>query len=120
MKTRFGYVSNSSSSSFLVAYDKSFYGDLVKLVLGNQFGFESNAWDVPDDEEIVHEAEKFFCDDKVVMDAKIKQMKDLMAAGKAIAVLTFDTDTEGIIKLIEQVNSMNGGDKFIMIYGEPS
>lgn len=51
MKTRTSYVSNSSSSSFIVAYNPKFFGRLEESFQNDMMGVETNA-SVMDEEQL--------------------------------------------------------------------
>ena len=52
MKVRLDYVSNSSSSSFVIAYDEKFFGNLKDFISQNEIGYETYVYDVSD---LVHD-----------------------------------------------------------------
>lgn len=51
MKTRTSYVSNSSSSSFIVAYNPKFFGRLEESFQNDNIGYDTSA-SVMDEEEL--------------------------------------------------------------------
>ena len=118
MKTRFGYVSNSSSSSFIVAYDKSFYGDLAGILRCGQFGFETTAEEYPELADAEAFVREYLDGDDEIMEKCLEQVRAGHAAGKTIAHLSLDHDSDGVRRLLEQISDVTGGDKLIRIYGE--
>lgn len=118
MKTRFGYVSNSSSSSFLVAYDKSFYGDLTALFRRGSFGFETTATEFSDLDSAKEFVKACFDGDDGIMIECLEKVIVGVSAGKTIAHVSFDRETDSIMALLEQISEMNGGGKIDIIYGD--
>ena len=116
MKTRFGYVSNSSSSSYIVAYDKSFFGDLPGVLNDGGFGFETSARDLAGD-DWKHVLEEFWFGEE---DGKRLEadMKAASEAGGALMVLSIDHDCTGAVKLLKHINDVNGGNKMKILWGE--
>ena len=116
MKTRFGYVSNSSSSSYIVAYDKSFFGDLPGVLNDGGFGFETSARDLADD-DWKHVLEEFWFSEE---DGKRLEagMKAAAESGNALMVLSIDQAFDGTVKLLEHINDVNGGSKMKILWGE--
>ncbi len=118
MKTRSGYVSNSSSSSFLVAYDKSFYGDLTVLLRGGSFGFETTATEFSDLDSAEEFVKGYFDGDDGIMNECLEKVRTGVSDGKTIAHVSLDRETDSIMALLEQISEMNGGGKIDIIYGE--
>ena len=116
MKTRFGYVSNSSSSSYIVAYDKSFFGDLPGVLNDGEFGFETSARDLADEDwRQVLEEFWFGEEDGKKLEAGMKAAAE---AGNAMMVLSIDHDCTGVVKLLKHINDVNGGSKMKILLGE--
>lgn len=97
MKVRIGFVSNSSSSSFVIAYDPNFFGDLRKR-------FEEGWWGC----ETEVEKEAVFC----------LGTPDALAEGKTIIQVDLDREYRDVIKVLKQINEQNGGDKLTVLYDE--
>ena len=100
MKIRNGYVSNSSSSSFLIAYDPDFFGDLEKYFSEEYFGCETTFYNFSEDnlEEYKNE---------------IEQAKK---EGKQFLYFGLDQEYISIISLLKMINDKNGGNKIKFIY----
>lgn len=105
MKIRNNYVSNSSSSSFILAIDKAFFGDLEDFFTSHQFGFETAMTDA----DCILE---YWGDEKEIKE-KIKRSID---NGKDIFCISIDSEYEDVIDLLEHINQANGGDKMEIIY----
>ena len=108
MKIRNSFVSNSSSSSFIIAYDKNMFGDIDKFFKSNYLG---------DSTKIYNECEndKFYCwddDDKIDFTEKINVAKN---NGFNICYLRIDDEYLPLIDLIDQINNVNGGNKIEFI-----
>ena len=101
MKIRSNYVSNSSSSSYVLAYDKSFYGDLEQFFKKEYFGFETYVYDLkePFVEDYINEG--------------IKKAKE---EGKEVIYFGLDNEYISIITLMKIINKNNGNDKLTVIY----
>lgn len=115
MKIRTNYVSNSSSSSFLIAYDESFFGDLARFFKEGPFyecSFRSGS----------DAAEEFLqwlseCDEEYMSLCK-SRIEDAADKGKTLLYMRLDYDYKYAFNLLEQINSANGGDKMDVIYGD--
>lgn len=102
MKIRSNYVSNSSSSSFIIAYDKNFYGDLEKFFKDGYFGCETEIYELSENFE---EGE---------INDEIKKVKQ---EGKSVLYFSLDQEYFSILTLLKNVNENNGGDKLKIISG---
>ena len=105
MKIRSNFVSNSSSSSFILAIDKAFFGDLEEFFTSHQFGFETTIMDA--------DRTLKYWDDENEIKEKIKQSID---NGKNIFSINIESEYEDVIDLLEHINQVNGGDKMEIIY----
>lgn len=116
MKIRTGYVSNSSSSSYVIAYDKSFFGDLEKLFMNDcdAIGCETVIYDIADIDEEFYNCELGGDKDEI---KKFKEkMKEKEKEGKSFLYIRLDHDYEVIISLLKLLNENNGGDKIEFLY----
>lgn len=104
MKIRQGYVSNSSSSSFVIAYDPLFFGNIRAYFQEYSFGCETCIYDIKD-----------FTDSMPNYKEKIDAMK---AEGKQVLYFWLDQEFYPIIALMKMINESNGGDKMKIIYGD--
>lgn len=112
MKIRTNYVSNSSSSSFVIAYDESFFGDLLTLIQTSHVGCETSVTNHENMEEFyecrfstLEEINNF----KQKVEEKINQ-------GKKVILLELDSEYEFLIKLLNNINKNNGEDKIEFLY----
>ena len=107
MKIRNGYVSNSSSASFIIAYDKNFFGDLISLLKNSYLGCETYFKDVNVLLEQLSEKDKQYCQN--IIDQKIKE-------GKTVEYITLDREFNVIFDLLKQISEQNGNDKIEFIF----
>lgn len=108
MKIRTNYVSNSSSSSYIIAVDESFYGNLKVFFDTHSIGFDTR----------IRSSEYIDWDDyceEDVSEYKAKEQEQ-RAAGKAVYEVYLDYDHCYVIDLLKQLNDANGGDKLVMLY----
>lgn len=112
MKTRLGYVSNSSSSSFFVAYDKKVFGDLLEFFRKYHgcFGCETGSGE----ENIDY---LFGEDYPYENDENAKRLvEEARKRGMSFLNVSIDHDCViGVSKLLQQINEAHGGDKMIFI-----
>lgn len=104
MKIRKFYVSNSSSSSFVIAYDPAFFGDIELFFKDSELGYETDVRDIKDFLEYEPEYKE--------------RIETAIASGKKVLYIGLDYDYCPIINLLKQINEKNGGDKMEVLYGE--
>ena len=104
MKIRTSYVSNSSSSSYVIAYDPSFFGDIEHFFKDTELGFETNIGNI-----------KEFLANVPEYRTRVEAAE---VAGKKVLYMWLDYDYCPIIDLLEQINEKNGGDKLEVLYEE--
>lgn len=107
MKIRNGYVSNSSSSSFIIAYDKKFFGDLISLLINAYVGCETC---FPTIKQLFDNLSK---EDKKYYRNLVEQKRN---EGKTVEYLELDRDYIVILDLLKQINEQNGGDKIEILF----
>lgn len=112
MKIRTNYVSNSSSSSFVIAYDESFFGDLLTLIQTSHVGCETSVTNHENMEEFF---EYKFSTLEEINNFKQK-VEEKINQGKKVILLDLDCEYDFLIKLLNQINKQNGGDKIEIMY----
>ena len=110
MKIRSGYVSNSSSSSFLIAYDEKFYGDLTKFFENEYFGCETEMGGFDTFLDYLCEIDEDINKD---WEEKVKEQEKF---GKKILYLRLDNEYSSIISLLKKINEVNCKDKLTILY----
>ena len=104
MKIRTNYVSNSSSSSFVIAYDEAFFGDLMSLFKINYLGCESKVRDSNNMQEFYD----IYCDsDEEVEDLK-KKIEKFEVNDKRVLYLSVDNEFEVVVNLLKQIGNATG------------
>jgi len=109
MKIRANYVSNSSSSSYIIAYDQKFFGNLLKFFKDHQniLGYNTK---VVDREEML----LYWIDDHRHDEIR-RLMREAEENGMTILCLKLDYEQYSICDLLKSINDINGGDKFKII-----
>lgn len=112
MKVRTDYVSNSSSSSFVIVYDDKFFGNLKDFISQNEIGYETYVHDVSD---LVHdlEEEKNPSDNSKKL---LKRIREAQQTNKALLYTNIDYDHGSLVELLKYINKQNGGDKLEIIF----
>lgn len=113
MKIRQGYVSNSSSSSFIIAYDESFFGDLREFCNNYSLGCETIV--CFDKAEIEEKYNDYFSDETERNNFKA-MVHEQETQGKKIAYLCLDNEYYPLMALMMQINNANSGDKLTMLF----
>ena len=103
MKIRSNYISNSSSSSFIIAYDPLFFGDIETYFREGDFGCDTYVYDENKFLEENPEYKKIF--------------ENVKNEGKRIVYIGLDQEYTSIITLMKMINKNNGGNKMKIIYG---
>ena len=104
MKVRKCFVSNSSSSSFVISYDPIFFGNLLAFIEEYNPGCESAVYDLDILNEDIPEL-------KETVDSERKN-------GNQIAYFRLDQEYFLIIDLLKMINESNGGNKMKILYGD--
>lgn len=108
MKIRSNYVSNSSSSSFVIAYDKNTFGDLKQFLNDNYLGCESSINHKDD-------FEKYYLD--YLDDEKKKEFENLVKEkktnGMEIVYFYLDNDFNAVANLLKQIGKNTGKLEFL-------
>lgn len=110
MKIRHGYVSNSSSSSFLIAYDEKFFGDLTKFFKEEYFGCETETGDLVTFLDYLCEVDEDINKDWT------EKVKEQEQSGKKVLYLRLDNEYSSIISLLKEINEVNDKNKLTMLY----
>ena len=107
MKFRINYVSNSSSCSFLIAYDPVFLGNLYQFFKTQKLGCNTRVQNV---EQFID----IFGDEKE-KDEYRKIIKSNKNDGKQVVYLTLDYEYCSVFTLLQMINESNGGNKMKVI-----
>lgn len=110
MKIRTDYVSNSSSSSFVISYDKSLFGDLKKFFENTIIGCETSVQSEKDFFKVYDDSDLDW-----VQEIKDK-VKEAKKEKKSLVYLFLDYEYESLIELLKSINDANGGDKLEILY----
>lgn len=104
MKVRKCFVSNSSSSSFVISYDPIFFGNLLAFIEEYRPGCESAAYDLD------------------ILNEDMPELKETVESerknGNQIAYFRLDQEYFLIIDLLKMINERNGGNKMKILYGD--
>ena len=104
MKVRTNYVSNSSSSSFVIAYDEMFFGDLISFFKQNYLGCETK---VHDSNSMSKFYQYYFDSDEEIEKFK-KKVENFEINDKKVIWLEIDQEYEAIVNLLRQINNCTG------------
>ena len=102
MKIRSNYVSNSSSSSFIIAYDPLFFGNIKAFFKEFDFGCET---------EICNENDFL----KSMPEYK-EEIDKIKTEGKQVLCFRLDHEFYSIVELLKMINESNGGNKLKIIF----
>ena len=104
MKVRKCFVSNSSSSSFIISYDPIFFGNIQAFIEEYMPGCETAVYDLN------------------ILNEDMPELKDIVESernnGNQIAYFSLDQEYFLIIDLLKMINESNGGDKMKLLYGD--
>ena len=129
MIKRQGFVSNSSSSSFIIAYDKKVFGDMEKAFEDEKFGGYGNAI-----MDVIEDVDKFldkttdddrWCDiveymkENDMIDDARKAFKRAQSEGKTLAYVNTDVGIDqGLQILWANINRANGNNVYSFMIGK--
>ena len=103
MKIRNGYVSNSSSSSFVLSYNPIFFGNIQAFIEDYSPGCESVVYDLDKLNENMPEL-------KEIVELERKN-------GNQVVYFRLDSEYFMLIDLLKMINESNGGNKMKLLYG---
>ncbi len=109
MKKRIGYVSNSSSSSYIIAYDQKVFGNLCKFFKEHETALGYNTKVVDREEMLLYNIEE-------ERHGEVKRlMREAEDAGLTILCLQLDYEQYSVYDLLKSISDANGGGKFRLI-----
>ena len=123
MKTRASYVSNSSSSSFIIAYDSASFGDLSKFFSSidenSDYHTTTETGLVNLEEELENWANS--CDDedeeeRKGVDRLIQAVNENLRKGKKVIAIRIDHDQDELLELLKFISQQKNG-KFEILAG---
>ena len=122
MKTRNGFVSNSSSSSFIVAVSKNNKNTSAKITITLEVDLAKYGTTIETVEELI----KYFCKEMYVDIDKLKQHKDYIAckraieSGKVVIMGDFSSESGEVIETMLCEKGLDGivGDNVEVIQSE--
>lgn len=105
MKIRSNYVSNSSSSSYVIAYDPVFFGNFEEFLREYSPGCDTSILNL-----------NTFIEDYPEYKERIAKLK---AEGKQVIYFSLDYEHNSLMELMKMINESNGGNKMeILLDGE--
>jgi uncharacterized protein YecE (DUF72 family) len=110
MKIRSNYVSNSSSSSFLIVYDKKSFNEIIEELKKSYLGMSKITNDLS-------EFYKYDCVEEEIENWK-RKVEEYKNSGKGIVYANIEYDYEFIQSILEIMNKKLGGDKIEFIKGD--
>jgi hypothetical protein len=110
MKIRTNYVSNSSSSSFLVVYDENIFEEIIQELKKSYLGCSKIKEDLND----------FFNNNCVEeeLDNWKKRIQDYKDTGKKVVYMDLEYDYEFVKNILQIINDKSGGNKIEFIDGD--
>ena len=110
MKIRLNYVSNSSSSSYVIAYDPNFFGNISTLFEDYYIGCESYS------KEDLGEFLNFYCNSDEEKNEFKKKVEEKKKDGKQVIYIHLDNEFNIVMTLIKMINKNNGGNKLEILF----
>lgn len=121
MKTRKSYVSNSSSSSFIIAYDSALFGDLSKFFSSidenSDYHTTTETGLVNLEEELENWANS--CDDEEErkgVDRLLQAVNENLGKGMKVIAIRIDHDQDELLELLKFMSQQKNG-KFEILAG---
>lgn len=112
MKVRIGFVSNSSSSSYVIAYDACFFGNLKSLFEDCYAGCDTKCLD----SEHMDEFYRIYCDTDEERAEFKKKVEEKKKEGKQVVCLNLDNDFGIVMTMMKMINESNGGNKLEFLF----
>ena len=125
MKTRASYVSNSSSSSFIIAYDSALFGDLSKFFSSidenSDYHTITETGLVNLEEELENWANSSDGgeEERKGVDRLIQAVNENLGKGMKVIAIRIDHDQDELLELLKFINQQKNGKFEILAGSEP-